>query len=66
MRSLEKRLKRLENATGIDRSGRAPHSPEWLAFWKSEYQRYLAGEHGVLLTIEGVRAAMQDIDDDAE
>jgi hypothetical protein len=66
VRNLLKRLNSLEAASGIDQSGCAPHSPAWLAYWKWQWERYVADEPSVRFTIEAIRAIMRDIDDDAE
>jgi len=59
MRSLERRLRKLESLRGADPSGCQPNSREWLDYWDREVYHYMSGDTGVCLTLAGVRAAMQ-------
>lgn len=59
MRSLERRLRKLEAVRPQDLSGHPKDSPGWLAYWDQQVYRYCMGDEGVHLTFDGVRAAMQ-------
>jgi hypothetical protein len=63
MRSLDRRLRRLEATRCPDPSGLRPRSEEWSAYWDHQFERFCAGERDVHLTLEGVRAAMQHAED---
>jgi hypothetical protein len=56
--SIVRRIEALESRS-VDGSRLIPHSPEWLAFWQRQVQRYENGQRAVRLTLEGVRAVMQ-------
>ena len=59
MRALERRLRKLEGGRRLDPSGLRPHSEGWLHYWDHQFHRFCSGDHGVVLTLAGVRAAMQ-------
>ena len=60
-----RRLEQLESRW-TDGSRLVAHSPEWLTFWLSQYQLYVAGQAHVRFTIEAIRAIMQAIPDEAD
>jgi hypothetical protein len=63
MRTLERRLKKLEGGHRLDLSGFRPYSEGWLHYWDRELYRYMSGDTGACLTLAGVRAAMQHAGD---
>jgi len=65
MRSLQKRLKRLEELHHFDPSGCAPHSPQWLEYWDRQVYNHMTDQEHVPLTVEAVRAIMRYSDDPA-
>jgi hypothetical protein len=55
--NLLRRLEELE-ARSTDMSRLEPHSPEWLAYWQSQFDLFSAGQRYVPLTLEALRAIM--------
>jgi len=64
MNSLLSRLKRLEEARGVDSSGYPPHSPQWEEYWFRRVDRHVSGESRERFPIEAIRAWMQRPDGD--
>jgi hypothetical protein len=59
MRALDRRLKKLETERRLDPSGFRPHSEHWVHYWDHQLYRFCNGDHDVVLTLAGVRSAMQ-------
>ena len=62
--NLLRRIETLESRS-VDGSGLPPHSPQWLEYWQRQVELYMAGEPHAPLTLQGVRAYMQSVPDDA-
>jgi hypothetical protein len=60
MNTLLKRLKRLEQACGVDSSGYAPHSPQWKEYWFRRLESYAKGDSHQVFPIEVIRAWIQN------
>ena len=63
--NLLRRIEELEKHS-VDGSRLVPHSPQWLAFWMSQFELYVAGQAHVRFTIQAIRAVMQAIPDEAD